>query len=346
MKKIKLLTPILGLTIVSNAAIATILCGCTASYKRIDFCTCDWADIADACNKLETGDWTVKRFCANFKFGDTPATNLDDFAGQKRKIMLNTHEHEVIVLGAQQDFMDANKTKPVALTFQFNNSASAKETRQPIPTIPPYSYLEVNWNTLQDDNYWNSTLNNVLNSNDSVDWKWPEDEHRSIITMIKDENANLASNIKNIYRSANVYNSDKSEYELSTRQTTLFCPCLANFFSEEGLVVGDYIKTEEQKNKYLDEGTQYQYYKNEIGNGHIEENGTGITYNCLAHPDVNNSYFPYHLSSINLNNTLMMYCSVNQRGNYETQVLEWAKLSHSTIGSTPMGGTVCPCFCI
>ncbi|MCQ3914416.1 MAG: hypothetical protein MJ201_01175 [Mycoplasmoidaceae bacterium] len=121
----KILIPTL-LTLSSTPLIC--LAGCNEPKEpigdRLDFNTCDWSEIINACNKLEEGEITNAEFCKKFKFDSTPAKNLNDFVGKTRIVNINSQDHIVRVDGVKQDYLDETHEQPVVFTFEFENLIS------------------------------------------------------------------------------------------------------------------------------------------------------------------------------------------------------------------------------
>ncbi|XQP55337.1 MAG: InlB B-repeat-containing protein [Mycoplasmoidaceae bacterium] len=192
----------------------------------------------------------------------------EEFIGLTRTINLNGYDHKVRVVGINQDYTDKDSTKPVTLTFQFESVVSGQDRG---------IGLEIEWNSeASNQNYWESTLENALNSEDNdVAWyasSQESTEHRSVQTIIKDENKLLMNNIKSVYRGVNVYDEtieQSPQYHSVYKPVKIFIPTFSNLFSTIGIntsevIVGD--DAQAKKDLYCQEGQlgdvdrQYQYY--------------------------------------------------------------------------------------
>ncbi len=103
--------------------------------------------------------------------------------------------------------------------------------------------------------------------------------------MIGEENENngLDELIKPVYRGVNV-GSLTDGWQLSEQSTKLFCPTIANFFSQKGIQDSPtgWIPVD-QRELYYGEGQQYEYY---ASRGKIKDEPVDQRYPFLTLTDV------------------------------------------------------------
>ncbi len=325
---------------------------------RVDFATCNWKVVTDACKDLEDKKITENEFCKKFKFGNVSAARISDFIGKVKNITLNGQPHYVKVVGIEEDFMGTNHTNPVVFTFQFDNLISRASDGM---------FLQVKWQADAQSNadnhyYWNSTLFNALNDDTEAEITWENDpdEKQSVYEMIKEGEPTLGDSIKSVYRGVNTYNGTEVDvpFELTTQQTKLFCPTLSNFFSDEGILKSAITNAGTgQKAMYSAEGqphevgvlAQYSFYKEIIEDAPFvvesDDDRKWTQFECLKlfdsanyskKPDVG-SYW-YWITSPNIYNK---WYSANS----------WFVRSTADIGKEDQHavnhpGAIAPCFCI
>ena len=282
----KILNPILLLSITGIYGVSVMIVSHVLpepTHERLLFNECSWEELSKVCEELETHKISPKTFYNSFKVydlsSDEPTDTIDaksakDFIGQPRYLTINGFEHEVIVLGCLQDYLSYNQStgkfsNPVGFTFQFNNLISQAEWGW------EYTILFSNHTK-----YWESNLENALNSiDDDVTWSNSGDK-RSVYTMIQQENAGCA--IRDVYRS--IYVKPSSSWQIDTQKTKLFEPVAANLFSASGLNK-TFSFTQERTNFFLKEGKQYDYYSlpTNIGDEPAWNNGyIWNYYDCLV----------------------------------------------------------------
>lgn len=323
----KILIPTLLAAAISPLAMSV---SCTKGPQTDSFATDPWSTICYYANKgLKKLHKAYQDECdANELF---PGTLI----GLERTVTLNNIEHKVMVIGEDQDTYDDQKA---SLTFQFTNLISRESDS---------TYLTIEWNkdVPVNYNYWTSTLNNALNGHDVV-WNNDDTNKLSVLEMITNgNNDDLAQNIKNVNHSVNVYNEAATSYEISTKPTKLFIPSLANYLSPKGIDDTDdeYI-SDELNGKYCQEGQQYQYYANRIGNNPImykgEDHRRHINhFDCLLFKDCAQSYYAnlaskdFWIASPYLNLSISSWYVDNDG-------------SMSLTGIVDLARAIVPCFCI
>ncbi|MCQ3908212.1 MAG: hypothetical protein MJ200_01295 [Mycoplasmoidaceae bacterium] len=81
---------------------------------------------------FETDSWLTVTYFANQGFNKLAemyghTADPEWFIGKERDLKMNGQTYKVQVVGIKQDYLDANGTKPVALTFRFKNLVSDKD---------------------------------------------------------------------------------------------------------------------------------------------------------------------------------------------------------------------------
>lgn len=262
---------------------ATCAITVTQKIERINFNTCSWADISQACNNLEDGEWNDEQFLSRFtidgnleteEIEEQPANSFDDFIGQRRSLMINGYDHQARVIGCRQDFTDQTKKEPVVFTFQLMHLVSNNSGEQ--------MYAKCS-DSKDNANYWDTFIPQTLNSSDDVG-VWADnrgrliDEKRTVLTMISQSNDGI--DFKEVYQTVNT--GGQESWQPTSQKAKVFVLSLANLFCSQALT-----KYKEQGYYYKNEGRQYQYYVNEIGQGEIlNEEGETIGYPCLIFNDM------------------------------------------------------------
>lgn len=324
----------------SSSLIGIVSCGDNSPAVTLNFNECDWADIANSCEKLEEGEWTEMQFCQAFNFGKSKAKSLYDFVGQTRTLEMNGNDYQLIVIGVNQDTYgeDAHKA---TFTFEFKNLISDKDTGK---------YLTVDWESSQDKgnkNYWDGALEKALNNTDDVTWytdysgETVATETRSVYSMIKDSDPdNLWTNaIKSVNRTVNILEGSFWKPQEKNQPIQIFVPTLSNIFSKAG-IEDDQSTVKELSEEYLSEGQkdienkQYAFYANNIADHKVDKSEN---YDCLIRSDFSQPRplsFEHFLSSPNLyGDDHMTNWYINHSGGLSTGLVGYVR-------------AVAPCFCI
>lgn len=303
-----------------------------------DFNKCRWSKIAEACEKYESGDWTIEQFYQHFSINGTQVTSVDELIGQKRSVFVNGIKHEVIVLDFAKDTI--NETTPAALTFQFNNLICGKDFASGAKNG---THLRTYWSFYDEGagNYWESNLEKAINGTENnVEWKDDNDEkvkkedQISVLAMLeKSDNDNLAERIKPVSRMAL---SEAGSWLAIEKQVKLFPPSLSNIFSETGLKNATDADIKRDWARYITEGPkeatnkQYAYYKS-----YIADDPQGAkAYDCLKLGDcINSSSAKSHWTSTT--------CV-----KYPGESFACDDAGRTGIQSIPARYGVAPCFCL
>lgn len=175
---------------------------------------------------------------------------VKDFVGLTRTVLINNLKHRVTVIGQNVD-VDTNNQK-TALTFQFDHVISDGNG----------DYLNVQL-TGADYCYWDSKINEALNSPDGFEWH----DHWGKVSSVKQSAYQLLpiplqNGLKPVKKNVLHHDNEKG-WELEENTTYLFEPALGSFLSYEGFIESDpKLATDEQKNLYMVEDQQYEYYAN------------------------------------------------------------------------------------
>lgn len=260
----------------------------------------EWSLVADyASQGIDVLHEKYKYDCANNK--EFPNTLI----GLERTVDINGHAHTVRVIGEEEDTRADGKK--VALTFQFTNVISDENGNG----------IKVPWERGDDatnENYWDSDLYDFLNDQGYEDIP-------SVYEMIEDgDNDELAELIQPVSFSVNTFTD--GDWHPTTNITKLFCPVIANYFSQE--TIRDYHNP-----KFCDEGTQYQYYVKNIGDSDFTEDHL-----CLELGDINNYNYSYWVTSPEMDEYHTGQPEIVSRNGH----LSWGSCMHSL--------WVAPCFCI
>lgn len=306
----KFLIPMLIATTTAAPLMATVSC---APKKAESFINDSWKTV---CYYAKKGlDKLHKAYEADCNANtDFPGTLI----GLERKVTINGLEHTVKVVGEEQDYLDEKHEKPVTLTFQFTNLISGTNKKL-LSTFWQGGDQQIN------AHYWNSTLNDALNSTEDVEWRDGDkghlvDEKHSVYEMIKDGNKDLAKNIKSVDKVVNVDPSESINWIQMNHATKLFCPTIANYYQN------DKLPTSYQ---HLAEGKQYQYYEKKLKDKSAFDANSILLYSDLAQQQSN-----YWLTSPKIGDRDQIYCiGLSQHG---------AVINQGCSHQYP----VAPCFCI
>lgn len=256
-------------------------------------------------NDFETDPWSTVTYYANQGLDALcTAYNCEPsyFLGKKRLLKLNNLDHQVMVVGTNNERYEKDGTSQIAaLTFQFYTCVSAKEKNG----------LEIKYDVrdeLSSFDYWSSTLWNALNGT-NVNWT-DVTVKKSVVEMVEEGEPLVYHNIKDVYRGVNSKEEVTPDYRrwyLDTRRTKFFEPTMGNYFSDKGIRDTGYgeeltnvFKTQEAMQRCMEEGEQYQYFAlpQNIGDHIITTWEPPLYYQCLARVTVNEAVtLPYHLSS-------------------------------------------------
>lgn len=271
MNKIKLLMPIVGVTTLFNVSAIATSCSFNGPKHR-DFLTDSWQKVAFYANQ------GLSKLCKTYGY------QPKDFLGKTREIEINGYLHKVMVIGTNQDqYKKDGKDHNAALTFRFNNFPSRERAGAG-------QSLYVRWQSMTDPqgnkNYWDGALEQALNSTNDVTWDSHTDEHRSLITMVKDSDPKSlwTNSIKSVSRSVCVYK--ENQWTAEEKNVQFFLPTISNIFSKSGIEDSTDSYFENYDELLLSEGQsnltnkQYAYYAlpSNIGN---ETASVSKGYDCL-----------------------------------------------------------------
>lgn len=199
---------------------------------------------------FETDSWDTVCHYANQGFESlSEAYHLtkEQFLNKKRKIVINGLEHEVRVIGVEEDYMDVDHKQPAALTFQFNNVITATDY-----TLWTYWDQDIG----KDEDYWSSTIVKNLESDKDVTWYINNGYGRFIRSSIKNSVLKMmpndvSSNIKPVYRTVIVKHD--GGYDLVTNAAKVFLLSYNNLTGNE-------------TDPHDKEGLQYSWFVNHHDN--------------------------------------------------------------------------------
>lgn len=326
MKKRKIFFPLLIVTI---SLPFVNLVSCEKPSDRIYFNTCDWEEIVRVCDLVENEEWDEKMFCDHFFIDSNPKTvdiiepvspsSFNDFVGQWRMINVNGCDHLLNVIDYNKDpiFSETNEEIMATLTFQFRNLLSGNNRKG----------LLFQWGkNLTNKIYWYDELHSNL--------------QESVFNMIAKNEPSLQTGIKDIKRKVCHESFFSTDFEVMEGNEKIFVPNLSNYFSHDAInSTSSDIFSDNEKDLYCAEGTQYKYYWNLIENGSIFDNfKKPINYECFAiHDLIGSKQNSYYFATPKISDTVDAWSIViNETGMFGN--VQFNNVTNSLC--------IAPCFCL